>query len=242
MQVPPRSSAASAPPRLLLPETVRRAAEERLLALLFERPRAGWHAEVAALAREVEEPGLRAAAAAAREAGEGLHLAYLGNGGPVSPREVAHRPASDPGHVLAQLRALYEAFAYRPRSEDPLDHVAVEVGFLGYLSLKQAFAAQRGDARGEESAVHARETMVREHLVFVAEPLCVALDPGAGHLALAARALLARIGPRPAELARGWTPHGLEQGGACQACAFTEESWPSSDATAHESPDHLHAP
>jgi TorA maturation chaperone TorD len=212
------------PKKLLLDDCLRQAAEERLLALLFERPRAGWQAEVAALAGEVEQPALRAAAAAAYEASEGQYLAFLGNGGPVSPREVAHRQSGDPGHLLAQLRALYNAFAYRPRSEEPLDHVAVLLGFLGYLHLKQAFALQSGDEHGAEAARSARELLVREHLVFVAEPLCLVLEAQtAGYLALAARALLARIGPCPPELAGGWTPQGLEQESACQACTFAQE-------------------
>ena len=215
----------SATAQVPLREGLRLAAEERLLALLLERPRAGWHAEVEALAREVEDPVLRTAAAAARDAREGLHLAHLGNGGPVSPREVAHRPASDPGHVLAELRALYEAFAYHPRSEEPLDHVAVEVGFLGYLSLKQAFAAQRGDVDGVTTVESARKTLVREHLVYLAEPLCRSLERHeAGYLALAARALLARVGPCPPERAGGWTPRGLAETSACQACAFVDET------------------
>jgi nitrate reductase assembly molybdenum cofactor insertion protein NarJ len=202
---------------------MRLAAEARLISLLFERPREGWHAEVAALARESEDAELRAAAGAAHDASEGFHLAFLGNGGPVSPREVAHRPASDPGHVLAQLRALYEAFSFRPRSEEPLDHVAVLVGFLGYLRLKETFATLRGEASAE-TVRRAADTLVREHLALVAEPLALALERHqAGYLALAARALLARIGPRPAELARSWTPHGLEQDGACQACEFAGE-------------------
>jgi len=215
----------TAPPRPSFEACLRNAAEERLLTLLFERPRAGWHAEIAALTQEIDDPELRSAAAAAREASEGFHLAFLGNGSPVSPREVAHRPLGDPGHLIAQLRGLYAAFGYAPGGEEPLDHVATLVGFLAFLSLKQAFARERSDEWLAESAARARSLFTSEHLAFVAEPLCQALERHeAVYLPLAARALLARVGPRPAELERGWTPQGLEGGSACSSCTFAEES------------------
>jgi hypothetical protein len=44
------------------------AATWRLLGLLLERPRAGWHAEVAALAREIADPALNGAAQSAQAA------------------------------------------------------------------------------------------------------------------------------------------------------------------------------
>jgi hypothetical protein len=49
---------------------------------------------------------------------------------------------------LSDLARYYEAFGYRPRGEDPLDHVAVEVGFVAYLHLKEALALANEDDEG----------------------------------------------------------------------------------------------
>jgi hypothetical protein len=147
------------------------AAEWRLLGLLLERPRAGWHDEVARLGREVGGIAIRDAVAAAGGAGEGEYLALLGPGGLVSPREVAYRGLQDPGRVLADLAAVYQAFAFRPRAEDPMDHIAVEVAFVGYLFLKEGFALATGDTEAAETTAAARAAFVSEHLSTMATRL-----------------------------------------------------------------------
>lgn len=91
------------------------AAEWRLISLLLQRPRPGWLEEVGALAREVRDERLCAAAAAACDATEGAYLRLIGPGGAVSPREVASQPFQDPGHLLAQLATTYGAFASSAR-------------------------------------------------------------------------------------------------------------------------------
>jgi len=58
-------------------------------------------------------PGAPRGSAAARGAVEGHYLALLGPGGPASPREAAYVGLGDPGRTLAELRAFYDAFAYR---------------------------------------------------------------------------------------------------------------------------------
>jgi hypothetical protein len=104
----------------------------------------------------------------------------------VSPREVAQRPASDPGQVLAELRAFYDAFAFHPRSEEPIDHAAFEAGFVGYLRLKQAFARARADGEAERTAAEAADAFLARHLALLAEPLARGLEQAdAGYLALA---------------------------------------------------------
>lgn len=173
------------------------AAAWRLLGLLLERPRAGWLEEVEAVAREVDDPKLREAAAAAPAATEAAHLAVFGPAGAVSPREVSYRGFEDPARVLSDLAAFYEAFAYRPASEEPPDHVSVEAGFLGYLKLKEAYARSRGDAEAGRAASVAFERFAREHLGPFARALRGKLEGAAAagrlHLAAAA-ALVARLG------------------------------------------------
>ena len=170
----------------------------RLLGLLFERPREGWRQEVESLRPAVCDADIAAAVEAAREeATEGLYLAVLGPGGVASPREVAYRGMGDPGQILSDILAFHEAFAFCPEAEEPPDHVAVEAGFLGYLCLKQAFARMRGHEDEAEIAAQAAARFCEEHLSSLAWPLADRLEKTeVQYLALAARALARRTGPR----------------------------------------------
>ena len=181
------------------------AAAWRLIGLLFERPQSGWEEEIAALSNEVEDVALQQAVAEARRAISehgsatvaAAYLAIFGPGGGISPREVAYRVREDPGSILADLSAFHAAFAFHPRAEDPLDHVAVEAGFVGYLHLKEAFARSRNDAEATRTCAEAAESFLTAHLRCFAEPLCQRLQGTLPHLELAARALLGRTGPAP---------------------------------------------
>jgi len=176
---------------------LREAAWWRLISLLFECPRDEWQHEVAALAAETSDGRLReAAAAAVSEASEGLHHAIFGPGGPVSPREVTYLGGVQLGYLLSELNAYYGAFAYRPATGEPADHLAVETGFVAYLLMKQAYALACGN---EEQAAVAAEAAARfrsEHLSLMAGPIAAALeDGGPPFLAAAAGVLLERVGP-----------------------------------------------
>lgn len=187
---------ALADPRLH--EWLRQAAEWRLLGLLFERPRAGWREEVEGLCREVLDPEIKAAATAARgEASEGLYLALLGPGGPVSPREVSYRGMEDPGHLLADIEAFYQAFAFSPETEEAPDHLSVEAGFLGYLCLKAAYARARGNDEEAEVAARASAKFREAHLSTFAWVVAERLEAtDVRYLTLAAKVLAHRSGPR----------------------------------------------
>ena len=176
------------------------AAEWRLIGLLLERPRPGWHDEVARLAAEIADAALQTAAKAANVATESEYLDVLGPGGVVPAREVGYRGREDPGSIVADVRAFYAAFAFHPRAEDPPDHLAVEAGFMGYLCLKEAYARRHNDVEAADTAAVARARFGAEHLAFVAEPLVAKLDmlSPVPHLLLAASALLQRTGPLPA--------------------------------------------
>jgi len=171
----------------------------RLLGLLFERPREGWQQEVESLRPAVQDADIAAAVEAAREeATEGLYLAVLGPGGLASPREVAYRGMGDPGQILSDILAFHEAFAFHPQAEEPPDHVAAEAGFLGYLCLKQAYARMRGNEEEAEIAAQAAARFCEEHLSSLAWALADRLEQTeVQYLALAARALAHRTGPRP---------------------------------------------
>lgn len=190
-------TAAIADPRLK--QLLGEATAWRLLGLLFERPREDWWQEVEALSRLVSDPEIRAAADASRdEASEGLYLALLGPGGPVSPREVTYRGMEDPGHIIADISAFYEAFAFQPETEEAPDHLAVEAGFLGYLCLKEAFARTRGNEDEAEVAVKGAARFREAHLSHLAWPVAERLTAtDVRYLSLAATALARRSGPRP---------------------------------------------
>jgi nitrate reductase assembly molybdenum cofactor insertion protein NarJ len=179
-------------------ELLHEATEWRLLGLLFERPRERWWQEVETLSREVVDPEIRAAAAAAREeATEGLYLALVGPGGPVSLRAVAYRGMEDPGRILADISGFYDAFAFQPETEEAPDHLAVETGFLGYLCLKEAYAWARGTDDEAEIAAQAAARFREEHLTTLAWPVADRLpEAGVRYLTLAAAALAHRAGHR----------------------------------------------
>ncbi len=194
----------------------------RLLGLLFERPRSGWHREVAALAEATDDEALRTAARAARDADEGSYLACMGPGGMAPAREAGYRRAADPSETIAWLQAAYRAFSYAPSVEDPPDHLALICGFRGWLALKQSYALAIGDVDTAASSDALGRRIAREHLAMIAEPLAERLGAGeGGHLLAAARALVARVGPRPHDVEGGWVPEGLD-GGSCSAVCGAE--------------------
>lgn len=175
------------------------AAEWRLIGLLLERPRPGWREEIAALAAEVRDGGARGAAATVAGATEGEYLRLLGPGGSVSPRQVTYRPFEDPGRILADLAAVYRAFAFQPRTEESIDHVAVEAGFVGYLFLKEAFARARGDADAADMTAAARASFIDAHLAAMATPFAQRVSAaGPSYLSRPAAALASRVPVRDA--------------------------------------------
>jgi nitrate reductase assembly molybdenum cofactor insertion protein NarJ len=178
-------------------DLLRQAAEWRLLGLLFERPHDGWHEEVMRLSQEVGDGELKAAADAARdEATEGIYLAVVGPGGPVSLREVTYRGMEDPGRILADIGVYYEAFSFHPETEEAPDHLAVEAGFLGYLCLKEAYARARENDDEAGVAVQATARFRDEHLSALAWPVADRLQSaGARYLSLAAAAAARHSGP-----------------------------------------------
>ncbi|HVS13140.1 MAG TPA: molecular chaperone TorD family protein [Thermoanaerobaculia bacterium] len=187
-----------------LHRTLRRAAHLHLIGLLFERPRPGWSAEVRTLAAELEDVELRASLDELEGFSEGRYLRLLGPGGALSPREVGYQPMGDPGKILADLGAYYQAFAYRPGNAEPLDHVAVETGFLAYLALKESYAEEGGDPAAAAVCRSASRSFADDHLRALAHGVACRLEhleaAAPQHLLAAARTLADLVGP---ESARG---------------------------------------
>jgi nitrate reductase assembly molybdenum cofactor insertion protein NarJ len=196
------------------------AAEWRLLGLLFERPRPGWHAEVAALAVEVQDQQLRQAAHAASAATEGEYLAWFGPGGTLSPRAVTYRSFEDPGQILADLTMWFDTFAFQPQREDPPDHLAVEVGFVGFLLLKEAYAVACGDAAGARQLRAARGRFLEAHLAALVAGVCrQRAAMGATYLGRSVDALAQRLGKRLAAAAAAAQPPRFDGCAACTGAA-----------------------
>lgn len=179
------------------------AASWRLIGLVFERPKQGWAHTMLEISEEraVDESVASLATRAADEGCEADFLDAFGPGGRVSPREVSYRHMGDPGRILAELNVMYDAFSFIPCTEEPPDHVSVEVGFVGFLLLKEAYSLMMGD---EETAAIVRDAaalFIREHLAFLVAGLDqTSLD---GYMREAVDVLLDRIGPVPSNVGAG---------------------------------------
>jgi len=172
------------------------AAAWRLIGLLFECPRPGWREQVIALGAECRDDRLRTAAVAAQsEASEGLYHSLFGPGGPVSPREVTYLGGVQLGYLLSELSAYYEAFAYQPDTAEAEDHLSNEVGFMAYLTLKQAYALTSDEYERAQITAEAALHFKADHLAVMVEPIARALESGGPpYLALAGQALFERVG------------------------------------------------
>lgn len=175
------------------------AAEWRLLGLLFEYPNPAWREQVHALLPDLLSPGLRLLGEQALEyATEGLHIALFGPAGTVPIREVTHKDGVQFGYLMAELAAFYDAFGFsRPRDEAD-DHLAVELNFIAYLKMKEAFALAAGDHRSAKITADAAGEFVREHIALFADPLNTRLENFApDYLIEAGRAIRQRTGASP---------------------------------------------
>jgi nitrate reductase assembly molybdenum cofactor insertion protein NarJ len=177
-------------------EALCEAAEWRLLGLLFACPNAAWRNQVQALAEEITDDDLRAAARAAQqEADEGLYHTTFGPGGPAAPREVSYQQATLSGQFLADLGTYYQAFGYCPPHDEPPDHIAVETDFMAYLKLKQAFAVACLQEEQVSVTADAAQAFVENHLSAISPRLAQTMAAsGIQYLELAAAALLTRTG------------------------------------------------
>lgn len=175
------------------------AAEWRLLGLLFECPTGRWRDEIAALAGEVPSDALRAAAVAIDEgATEGQYHSVFGPGGPAPPREATYRDTVELGSLMSDLAVYYDAFGFAPRSDEPPDHIAVEIGFVAYLKLKEAYALAEGDDERVALAARAASQFISDHLARLASPLAQTLRHShLEYLAQASRILAERVGAPP---------------------------------------------
>jgi len=178
---------------------LRESAEWRLLGLLFEYPTAAWRQSLAAVLADLRGTALASLAEdALRFQTEGLHIALFGPSGSVPVREVAYQGGVQSGYLVSELAAYYAAFGYTPTAEEPPDHLAIELGFVAYLKMKQALALACGDPAAASVAADAVASFRNDHLTVMAEPIAHLLPTFApDYLTEAGAMLLHRLGPAP---------------------------------------------
>jgi nitrate reductase assembly molybdenum cofactor insertion protein NarJ len=97
--------------------------------------------------------------------------------------------------MLSELSSFYDAFSFKPITNEVPDHVAVETGFVAYLRMKEAFALDSCDTESAEITAEAAKTFVSEHLSKYAEQMSKILNSsGIEYLSLAGAALFKRAG------------------------------------------------
>jgi nitrate reductase assembly molybdenum cofactor insertion protein NarJ len=194
----------------------REAVEWRLLALLFECPAEDWATQVKHLAQDVENAELRAAAEAAfSQASEGTYHHAFGPGGPAPPREASYHQSVELGYLLSEIMTYYDAFAFKPVSVEPPDHVAVETDFVAYLKFKEAYALARGEDEQAAICSEAADRFTKDHLAKIAGPLAGFLaGSGIDYLAAAGAALLSRVGSPTARESQ-WNGRILDESSDC---------------------------
>ena len=127
----------------------------------------------------------------------GQHSLF-GPGGPVSPREVTCSGGVQMGCLLSEVRAYDDAFAFRPDTIEPHDHLSVESGFMSYRALEQAYALASTHEEQAGVTAEAAGRFKSDHLARMAEPIARALEIGGPpYLVLAVQALFERVGTAP---------------------------------------------
>jgi TorA maturation chaperone TorD len=103
---------------------------------------------------------------------EDAYHRLLGSSGGISPYEsdsygYGKEGMREKGAVLGDVAAFYKAFAFEPSNEmlEAPDHIAMELAFLGYLKLKEAYALMSGDDEAQEICNRAESDFLEEHLL-----------------------------------------------------------------------------
>lgn len=103
---------------------------------------------------------------------EGAYHALLGSGGPVSPYESDYQGPGqegmrDKGVVLGDVAAFYKAFGFDHSKEmlEVPDHVSLEMAFVSYLKLKEAYARMDAAEDAYRICREAENKFLSEHLL-----------------------------------------------------------------------------
>lgn len=180
----------------LVAADLERAATYRVLSIFFSTPSDDLLSELRTLAPEVPadlgDAAARAGAAPARDL-QGLYHRLLGPSGRVPDSECAYdvNTAGGSGPLIADVAAFYRAFAYDPDGA-PAEQMATELGFLGWLALRSAYARFEASPAHGELVDDARRSFLRDHLGRWAMPFLDRLEDEAAGTHYEAVARLAR--------------------------------------------------
>lgn len=191
-----------------------RAAAWRLLSQIFTYPDAGWAHRLELLCGCLREEKLvPLARRAAGEATPELWVRLFGPGRPVRIRSVSWEGGLQPGYLLAELAAFYEAFGYLAPAGSAPDDLSVLLDFAAWLELKLAYAGVRQDREAIEVTARALENFLSRFVSTVAWRVFRQLEGlGPEFLVEAARLAAERSGSEPGAAAR--QPHPWPDGSA----------------------------
>jgi|YNPNPStandDraft_1061719.scaffolds.fasta_scaffold09843_5 TorA maturation chaperone TorD len=155
----------------------------RIFSLCFQPPRPSLRNELRDLFSETGSGKERLWTLIEQSGFEAEHHYVLGSGGPCSPCESAYlgRALGGTERIMADVAGFYRAFAFHahPEITEPVDHIAVELSFLSFLALKEAYALYRADARSRTVCREARERFNHDHLLAWIPLFAEALRKGA---------------------------------------------------------------
>jgi TorA maturation chaperone TorD len=169
-----------------LTQALERATLFRFLARLLQLPTEAGSRELAELAQELPEPLREKAHALAEELGPVRVHEYHRLMAPIGPcrdceSDYTSQLFGSKGPLLTDIAGFYRAFSFDPSSELPAspDHISAELGFLGYLAFKEAYALHR-EAR-EQVAIcrEAYDSFRATHLDTWILMFCDGLDEAA---------------------------------------------------------------
>ncbi len=216
------SSAAAPSPELT--RHLERAAEWRLMSQIFAYPDEGWAARIRLLFGCLGDE--RAAAlgrAALRESSPGLWMRLFGPAGPVRTRAVAWEGGLQPGYLLAELAAYYDAFGYEPPASGPPDQLAVLLDFAAWMELKLAYACVRDDRESMEVTERSLRTFLARFVAAVAWRVFRQMEnEGPEFFAATARLAAERSGPEPGRrgcMPDAWPDAAMWDEGGCGGAA-----------------------
>ncbi len=148
---------------------LREARWSRVFSLCFQPPRPGLCAELRALVSEMGSEGETIAHLVSCASLDHDYHYILGSGGVCSPSASAYLGGSLGGkeRILADVAGFYTAFGFRPHLEiqETCDHIAVELSFLSFLTVKEGYALYQGLRAQEAVCRLARRRFTSEHLI-----------------------------------------------------------------------------
>jgi nitrate reductase assembly molybdenum cofactor insertion protein NarJ len=172
------------------------AVEWKLLSLLFMRPTKNWIARLNLAVRETKNAELQVTVKAAKNESFPIDLyeTTFSPEGMLSLRESTYNKNISFEHYFTQLPALYEKFDYQPEFSGSPDHLAIELGFVSHLCLKQAFGKILGHHERSKIEGDVSERFIQTHLCSVAMPVAHALQKNSeSYLLMAAIILQQRL-------------------------------------------------